>query len=438
MTDREVGMTAEESSDAQGGEVSRETWKWSVLAGMASYLDAGSIVALGAGLALWQQELGLGNSAVGLLAAIGPNAAGAALGAFIGGHLGDRLGRKRIYQYDLLLYAAGILCIVFAANAVMLFAGTVIVAIAVGADVPTSLALVGEFSPAKARGKLLGSTQVAWSLGPVVVLLLALVLSPLDLLGIRIVFAHLFVVAMITWWLRRGLTESRRWTAAAEDDSAPPAPGPRELLRKPHITALLFTGSVYLTWNLAAGTNGIFLPYILSTVGSQSQAASVALQSASFVLTAVFTVLVFMRFTDRGYVPRRIVWAAGAVMQITAFALFLVLPFTTPVAMANIALFGIGAALAGEAFYKVWSQELFPTLLRGTAQGITFGTARVALGVWSFFVPVLAETGIKPVAALLTAFLLISGVIGFFFMPHTAGRSLEDIEEERAPDPVPG
>ena len=261
----------------------------------------------------------------------------------------------------------------------MLFAGTVIVAIAVGADVPTSLALVGEFSPAKARGKLLGSTQVAWSLGPVVVLLLALVLSPLDLLGIRIVVRapvrrrddH--VVAAPRPDRVRAAGRPRPRTT-----SAPPAPGPRELLRRPHITALLFTGSVYLTWNLAAGTNGIFLPYILRTVGSQSQAASVALQSASFVLTAVFTVLVFMRFTDRGYVPRRIVWAAGAVMQITAFALFLVLPFTTPVAMANIALFGIGAALAGEAFYKVWSQELFPTLLRGTAQGITFGTARVA------------------------------------------------------------
>ena len=431
-------MTA---GDAGDDRISRETWKWSVLAGMASYLDAGSIVALGAGLALWQEELGLSSSAVGLLAAIGPNAIGAALGAFAGGRLGDRLGRKRIYQYDLLLYAAGVVCIVFAANPAMLFGGTVIIAVAVGADVPTSLALVGEFSPAKARGKLVGSTQVAWSLGPVVVLLLALALSSLGLLGIRIVFAHLFVVAMVTWWLRRGLTESRRWTEAAEaeddDDSGAGGAGdPRQLLRRPLAMALLFTGSVYLTWNLAAGTAGIFLPFIFRTVGAQSQAASVALQCLAFVLTAVFTVFVFMRFADRGNTSRRVMWAVGAVMQVTAYAIFLILPFTTPVALANIVLAGIGAALAGEAFYKVWSQEMFPTLLRSTAQGITFGTARVALGAWSYFVPVLAETGIRPVAALLTGFLAISGVIGFAFMPRTAGRSLEDIEQERAPDAV--
>src|SRR5215216_758984 len=35
--------------------VTAQQWKWTVLAGMASYLDAGSIVALAAGLALWQQ-----------------------------------------------------------------------------------------------------------------------------------------------------------------------------------------------------------------------------------------------------------------------------------------------------------------------------------------------------------------------------------------------
>jgi inositol transporter-like SP family MFS transporter len=92
---------------------------------------------------------------------------------------------------------------------------------------------------------------------------------------------------------------------------------------------------------------------------------------------------------------------------------------------------GTSAALSGEAFYKVFSQELFPTILRGTAQGITFGVARTLLGVWSLFVPMLAHAGIAQVAALLTLFLTISGAVGFFFMPDTSGKSLEQIESER-------
>ena len=98
----------------------------------------------------------------------------------------------------------------------MLFIGTLVVGVAVGADVPTSLALVGELAPAKARGKLLGLTQLAWSLGPVIVLWMAAILSPLELLGIRIVFMHLFVAALVTWVLRRGLAESARWQEAVQ------------------------------------------------------------------------------------------------------------------------------------------------------------------------------------------------------------------------------
>ena len=168
---------------------------------------------------------------------------------------------------------------------------------------PTSLALVGELRPRRRAGKLLGSTQVAWSLGPVVVLLLALLLSSLGLLGIRIVFAHLFVVAMITWCAAPRPERVRRWTEAAEDGGAPDEAGRASCCAGPTSPRCCSPAAIYLTWNLAAGTNGIFLPYILRTVGSQSQAASVALQSASFVLTAVVTVLVFMRFSDRGYVP---------------------------------------------------------------------------------------------------------------------------------------
>jgi len=421
--------TRSESSDELGHEiVTRQQWKWSALAGMASYLDAGSIVALGAGLALFQAELGLSASAVGVLAAIGPNALGCALGSVIGGRLGDKLGRKRIYQYDLLVYAAGILCIALSVNVAMLFAGTFVVGVAVGVDVPTSLALVGEIAPAKARGKLLGLTQVAWSIGPVIVLLMAALLAPFEMLGIRIVFLHLFAAAIVTWALRQGLAESARWKTASRAGRTEI----RKLFSGANLRALLWTGTIYLFWGLAAGTSGIFYPYMIKTLNAGDQAASVAVTSIGFLTSILFITTIFMRFSDRDHAMRKRLWGIGAVAQIAAFGLFLVLPFSIPIIIANIVLFSLGGTLAGEPFYKVFSQELFPTMLRGTAQGLTFGVARTMLGIWSLFVPVLANAGIRPVAALLMLFLAISGGIGYWFMPDTSGKTLEQIEAERS------
>jgi len=416
---------------AAASAVTRQQWRWSALAGMASYLDAGSIVALGAGLALFQTTFQLSDRAVGTLAAIGPNAIGCALGAFLGGWLGDKLGRKRIYQYDLLVYAAGVFCIALAQNRDMLFLGTFVVGLAVGADVPTSLALVGEFAPDRARGKLLGLTQVAWCLGPSIVLWLALALAPLGLLGIRIVFLHLFVVAMVTWVLRRSLSESARWTSASRTTSVA-LRRVGALFSGANLRALAWTATIYTFWNLAAGTAGAFNSYIITKNGAGSQALSVGLPSVAFVTMLLITAAVFMPFSDRSYAMRRRLWAIGAVSQILAYGLLMVVPFSVPAIVTNIVLFSGGAALAGEAFYKVFSQELFPTMLRGTAQGFSFGFARIIVGVWSFFVPLLSNHGVGLLAACLTLFLAISGAVGFLFMPDTSGKSLEQIEAERA------
>jgi inositol transporter-like SP family MFS transporter len=407
----------------------RDAWKNTVLAGLANYIDAGSIVAGAAGLALWTELFGLSSSFVGLIGAFSSNAISAGIGALVGGWLCDQYGRKRIYQWDLLVYAFGLLWIIFAVEPWMLVFGYVIAGLAVGADVPASWTLITESAPSKARGRHAGFAQLLWMLGPVVVLLLSFALADLGVLGTRIVFAHLLVVALVLWAMRRGMTESRIWSEAKETASAISLAGFRELLQKPFLGAMLFLTGMYGFWNLMAGTNGFYLPYILRTVGDQSQAMSVGLQCASFLLVALGVAFVFMPFVDR--VNQKTMFMVGAVLQVGALLLFALFPLSLGIAIGYVLLLGIGGGFAQQPFFQLWSGEMFPTLLRSTAQGLMFAVVRIGLGIWSFFVPAITAAGFHTLAWILTGFVAASALLGLLFAPSNAGKSLDEIQRER-------
>jgi inositol transporter-like SP family MFS transporter len=96
------------------GTSSREDWKNTILAGLANYIDAGSIVAGSVALGCGSLSYGLYDSFIGLIGAFSANAIAAGVGALIGGILCDKFGRKKIYQYDMLFYAFGMLFLIFA------------------------------------------------------------------------------------------------------------------------------------------------------------------------------------------------------------------------------------------------------------------------------------------------------------------------------------
>jgi MFS transporter, SP family, inositol transporter len=412
-------------------------WKWTAVAGMASYIDAGSIVAGSVGLTVWTGQFGLTDNMVGLLGAFGSNAIAAGVGALVGGWICDRYGRKRIYAWDLLLYAFGILWIIFAVNTWMLFVGYVLAGLAVGADVPASWTLITELAPARSRGRMGGLAQVLWNLGPVVTLLLSLALLPLGMLGVRLIFVHLLVIAVVTWILRHGVAESRRWERATAREAASSgalAGGTtarlKALLTRRGVGALLFCTGMYGIWGLYAGTNGFYFPYLLNTFGAQSRAASVGLQCLSFLLTVVGTLVVYMPYNDR--VNRRLLLGISVVLQFCGIGLFVVLPLNLPVALGYVILIGFGSGFGQQHFYQLWSGELFPTILRSTAQGLTFAAVRISLGIWSFFVPMITDNaGFRFLAVILVLMQAASGVIGVAFGPRTAGQTLEQIEVSR-------
>jgi inositol transporter-like SP family MFS transporter len=419
----EQSATSAPASGRRESATTREEWRNTILAGLANYIDAGSIVAGAAGLTLWTQQFGLSSSFVGIIGAFSSNAISAGVGALIGGWLCDQFGRKRIYQWDLLVYAFGLLW--------MLVTGYVIAGLAVGADVPASWTLIAETAPDKERGKHAGVAQVLWMMGPVIVLAMAFAVSGLGVLGIKIVFGHLLVVALVLWALRRRMSESKVWSEA-QDEAAPKTSlsAFRELLtQRRFLGPLAFLTGMYGLWNLMAGTNGFYLPFILRTVGSQGQAVSVGLQCVSFLLVALGVAFVFMRYVDR--VNQKRLFMVGAVLQIFALLLFAIFPLSLPVAIGYVLFLGIGGGFAQQPFFQLWSGEMFPTLMRSTAQGLMFAVVRIGLGIWSFFVPAITAAGFHTLAWILTGFVTASALLGLLFAPSNAGKSLDEIQAER-------
>lgn len=408
-------------------EIEKDNWKGTILAGLANYIDSGSIVSGAAALALWQTMYGMSDSLLGLIAAFGPNAIGAGVGAVIGGWACDKLGRKRIYQWDMLVYAFGMSILVFAVAPWMIVTGFLIVGLAVGADIPASWSLIAEEAPDTRRGKHSGVAQILWNLGPVVVLLMALLFEPLGELGARLVFAHLVVVALGLTFMRRKMRESRRWEETQQKDYIRPPLS--TLFKGPYLVSILGLVGIYGFWNLWAGTNGLFFPYLMETLGVATRAESIALQCLNFGLGMLANYIIFMKLVDK--VSHRTLFMISAVMQVVGMSLLAILPLSVPVVLAHVLIIGFFQGFGAQSFFQLWSAEMFPTALRSTAQGVCFAIVRSVLGIFSFFVPVLAATDFSVLAWILTGFLAVSAIIGWLWAPNNAGKSLEQIQREQ-------
>ncbi len=412
-------------------------WRATVSVAMSNYIEAGSIIAIAVSLSLWQKEFGLDDFAVGLLAALSANAFGAAGGALIGGWLCDRFGRKFIYTYDLLVYMLGVAMAVFAVSYGMLLAAFVITGLAVGAGVPASWTFIAEEAPAEQRARHVGTAQLAWSIGPMVGFALAIAVVPLGLLGSRLIFAHLFVVAFVTWWLRQGLSESRAWTEEQEESGgAPGMSRVRELVsQRTNVTALLFLFGVYGFWNLVAGQAGIFMPRVYDAAGLSSEAGQNGLQVLVWGCTSLSTFFVFMRLADRverRYALRR--RCRHGHVRLGADLVRRVERARAPRLRGDL---GDLRRDRRPGLLQRVDQRAVRDALPGDRPGLLFFAARCAVGGLSYVFPtLLTHQGVPFVGTILLGSLLVALVVGAIWAPHTQGKSLKEIEREREPELV--
>ncbi|EAF1785059.1 MFS transporter [Listeria monocytogenes] len=408
--------------------------KGTIAVSLTNYLDSGCIVAGASGLTLWATQFGLSSFAVGLLGAVSANAFGSAIGALIGGHLADKYGRKFIYTYNMLVYMLGVTIIMFAMNFPMLLIGFLVTGLSVGAGVPASWTYISEMADPSIRARNIGISQFAWSCGPAIIFTLGIIVSPLGLLGNRLLFLSLLIVAFVAWQLQRKLEESKDWEAEQvkmkESGNRLEHPFKTAFSSMVNVKSVLFLVGVYLFWNLVAGAMGFFMPFVYETVGGLSNTQANLLQAVLWILTAASTYFGFAKFGDR--VSHRGLFFVGALMAVASWVVLTFVGMSWVGLWTFVILWGISAGIGAQAFYALWSTELFPTKYRGGVQGVMFFLVRGSTGVWSIVFPViLANLGFTVAGTTMIGLLTVSLLIGVIWAPKTRGRSLDDITKER-------
>ena len=446
----------------------KKSLKSTIAVSLTNYLDAGAIVAGASGLSLWQQYLGLTEGNLGWLNAISANCLGAAIGAIIGGFLADKYGRKAIYTYNMLIYMLGVALVMVSVNFPMLLLGFLVTGISVGVGVPASWTYISENSEVGNRGRNIGISQMAWGIGPLVILLTGTVLAPptggaasgvayplvewvgsffgvagaaLHVFSSRIVFFSLFVVAFIAWQLQRRLDESAEWQAAkAEAEKAPKAGSVfasfgKLFTNRTNIYTMLFLAGMYLTWNLVCSVMGFFQPHIYETAGGLSNEYANMLSAGQWVII-ILTTFVFSLIVDK--VNQRWLYALGVSFGVLAWVIVVTIGINSLQGLLFFTLlWGLQAGISVQSFYALWASELFPSKYRAAAQGVMFFIVRALSAVWGLvFVYIYGENGegFTLAATIMMCFFIISLLIGTIWAPVTRGKSLEQITRERYGD----
>ncbi|MDX1938754.1 MAG: MFS transporter [Flavihumibacter sp.] len=442
--------------------------KSTIAVSLTNYLDAGAIVAVGSGLTLWQNYLGLSESNLGWINALSANAFGSAIGAIFGGFLADKFGRKTIYTYNMLLYMLGIIIVMFTVNFPMLLTGVLITGISVGIGVPASWTYISENSAVGNRGKNMGISQFAWGVGPMVILLLGMLLAPgkadassgilfnyvqkiatffigndasadaINVFSSRIIFGSLLVVAFIAWTMQRKLHESKDWEEAKKLQTNEKQPGVFSSFRtlftnKVNIRTMLFLAGIYISWNMVASVMGFFQPHIYETAGGLSNGEANMITAVQWTIIISVTYFGFALLVDN--VNQRLLYVIGTSIGILAWAILIFVGIKNQVALWTFTiLWGIHAGVGVQAFYALWASELFPAKYRAAAQGIMFFAVRSIAAVWGFgFVNIYGENGegFSTAAYIMIGLLIFALIVGTIWTPKTQGKSLQQITKER-------
>jgi MFS transporter, SP family, inositol transporter len=419
-------------------------WWVATVSGMASYIDSAAIISFGIVVTIYAAVLGLSPAEIGLVS--GGLTFGIAVGALVGGKLGDTLGRRPVFTATMAVIIVGVLAMILATSFPLVLTGALLVGLGTGADLPVSLSTISEAGTDANRGKLVSLSNILWLVGILAAMALGIGAGNLGLLGGQIMLAHLGVIALAVLLCRLTIPESEAWLEARAERRAgvqtvrADNASIRQLFGRRYLAPFLGLIFFYALVNLAANTAGQFGTYLLVNV------AGVDVSTASLLGLVTLPIgllgyLWFMRIADK---PSRFTYfTVGAVLMVAGQLVIALLGFSVATMVVGGMLTAVGGAFAFETIMKVWTQESFPTLLRTTAQGVIIAVARFSAAGLATVTPLLLQAGVGVLYWVLTLVTAAGLLIAWLVFRRRDRHNEFDVEDEveGAPavaEPAPG
>ena len=313
------------------------------------------------------------------------------VGGIVFGHFGDRIGRKRLLMFSLVLMGVATVLIgllptyaqigIWAPIALVVL--RLVQGFAVGGEWGGAVLLAAEHGDARRRGFWASWPQAGVPAGLIlasgVLALLSALQTDEDFMswGWRVPFLLSAVLVGVGWWIRTSVAESRTFEAAIEEAEAPPKVPAMDVLRERPMGLVVGSG-------LRLGEN---ISYYVITVFSITYVTEVADLSRDTALRAIligsivhfFAIPAFARLSDA--IGRRYVYAFGALgLAAFSFAFFPMLGSGDMALIAGavtIALVLHGAMYGPQAAFIA---ELFPTRIRYSGASIAYQLTSIVAG----------------------------------------------------------
>ncbi|CAC11478.1 inorganic phosphate transporter related protein [Thermoplasma acidophilum] len=382
--------------------------------------------------------------------------AGMIVGAPLLGRLSDRIGRKKIFDIDLILFVVFAITAGLATNFWMMFISRFMLGVGIGGDYPISSTIVSEFAPVKRRGTLLYAMVGMYWLGSLFS----------GIMNYTFAFTYYFwrytfiiggIVAIPIISLRMQIPESPRWlvsqgradeaskvieniTGKEPDLNEGVIEGKeersvrfRDLFSSGFLSKTVFVLSVWFLFDVASYGIGFYYPTMMREIGLSASALNTAglrvIAEIGMIVAvgAIVGYAVAMMLADR--VGRRVLTLVGVFVM---FALLFLGSMVKIVSLIPLVSFFFSFVLfeqwvgAATLFYPT---ELYPTNYRSTIQGIATSVSRVGaiMGVVVFpLYPIFHSM------FLFATLMFVAFVITVLFAPETKKKPLEKIWNAKA------